>query len=140
MSFSKSKYGFCSIFIGLIALFIAIFSFLDDPFMPLQTQEPSLEEKFLSLKETAIEKFTGETAPSKKITLDQVINIAIPALSILAIAFAALSFINEEPKRVYTSGGAIALSATLFHIVAAYALFILFIFVAITVLVNFVFE
>ena len=136
MILSKSKYGFTSIVIGLIALFIAIFSFWSDPFMPTSTAEPTIEEKFFTFNESLIDKFKNEPSNNKKLTLANVITIAVPALSILAIILALISYLKKESTRIVIAGSLIAVSAIIFQVIAAYTLFLFFLLALIAIAMS----
>ena len=135
MVLSKSKYGFSGILIGMIALSIAVFSFWSGPFTVAPTAEPSIKEKILSFKETAIGTIKGESPHTEKFNIDKMITIAIPILSIIAIFLSIFSYINKEPIRVTISAGVIAVTAIIFQVIAAYTI-ILFCVLAVVAIVG----
>ena len=104
--------------------------------MPTSTAEPTIEEKFFTFNESLIDKFKNEPSNNKKLTLANVITIAVPALSILAIILALISYLKKESTRIVIAGSLIAVSAIIFQVIAAYTLFLFFLLALIAIAMS----
>lgn len=124
-----SKYGVIGIAAGALALMLALVHFWAGPFSPQPTIETVVAQKAASIRSAALGALKGEEPVNEAMTAnwdnDKVAQVTTAALGGLALIFAVISFVRQEPARL--SGGAVALgvSAIAFQFIAMYAMVLL---------------
>lgn len=99
----KNTIGIIGTSLGIIALAMALVHFWAGPFDKHPTLEEVVAEKAVDIKERVFSKLKGDTsvkmAPSKKYTIDDIVDIATIVCGFLAIVCSVIAFIKREDTR-----------------------------------------
>lgn len=140
MELRKSKFGLSGVIIGAIALMIAVTNFWAGPFAPQPSIETTIAEKVSSIRQKTVDAIKGKkvdrTYIKQKWNIDKAINVAIPAISVIAIFLGILSFIKKEPSRIAGSATVLGFSAIAFQFIAMYLMALLVVLLIAAVVSN----
>ncbi len=140
MNQSSAKFGFIGIWIGSIALLLALVHFWAGPFSPQPTLETTVAEKAASIRKATIKALKGEEYRETYKSIwdtDKIINVSTAVLGGLAFILSILAFAKQEPTRVAVGGAALGISAIAFQFIAMYAMALLFVILVAAVLSSF---